>query len=267
MKSPIRAIQRFQTLEELAGGSSCLHQLSPFAKLCSTLLFLIFVVSFDLYQVSSLIPFFLYPIIFLILAEIPLSILGSTLLLAFPFIFFTALSNIFFNSAVFFTFGDITITYGMISACSLLLKYLLTVSAVTLLIATTPLTELCKALCHLRIPNLFIVQFLLCFRYIGVLLEEAHQMSLAYSLRNPKQKNLHFRHVGQLIGQLLLRSYFRADRIYTAMQQRGFQLSLQTPQQLHLSSTDKRYLILVILSLLFLKFVNVPYLLGALLTY
>ena len=47
-------------------------------------------------------------------------------------------------------------------------------------------------------------------------------MTRACHLRSVKQTGLELRHVGSLIGQLLLRSVDSAERVYAAMQCRGF---------------------------------------------
>lgn len=227
MKDLSNTIWKFQKIEELANGNSSIHRLSPFAKLAMTVCFILTVVSFDPHDISGLLQFSLYPLLLIVFADLPFDIIQSTLLFALPFTLFTALTSLLLNQHPYGVIGPFVITYGMISGASLLIKCTLTVSAVTAMMATTRLLDLCLVLRALRVPNLFILQFLLCFRYISVLLKEAKRMALAYQLRNPKQKGIRFHHAGGLIGQLLLKSYYRADRIYTAMQCRGFQRSLQ----------------------------------------
>ena len=160
---------------------------------------------------------------FMIIGDIPASVLGAVLAIALPLTLFTGLSNIFFNQHIWLQLGPLPITYGMLSGLALVLKCVLTVSAVTVLMATTKLADLCNTLRFLHVPNVFTFQLLMCFRYIRVLLEEAEQMSAAYRLRNPLGRGIQLRYVGEILGQLLLRSYARAGRIYTAMQCRGFQ--------------------------------------------
>jgi cobalt/nickel transport system permease protein len=64
--------------------------------------------------------------------------------------------------------------------------------------------------------------FELTYRYIGVLLNEAYSMSIAYSLRSPNRKGIEMRDMGSFTGQLLLRSIDRAERVYNAMKCRGY---------------------------------------------
>ena len=118
--------------------------------------------------------------------------------------------------------GGLPISYGVLGGLALMIKCLLTVAGVTALMATTRIADLCNTLRFLHVPTVCIFQLLLCFRYIRVLLEEAEQMSTAYLLRSPAANSIRLPDVGVLIGQLLLRSYGRAFRIYTAMKCRGF---------------------------------------------
>jgi cobalt/nickel transport system permease protein len=66
--------------------------------------------------------------------------------------------------------------------------------------------------------------FEMTYRYIGVLLHEAYSMSVAYSLRSPGGKGISVRDTGSFAGQLLIRSFDRADRVYNAMKCRGYAL-------------------------------------------
>jgi cobalt/nickel transport system permease protein len=74
----------------------------------------------------------------------------------------------------------------------------------------------------LKIPRLLILQILLTYRYISVLLEEVMLLLRAYALRAPRQKGIQYRAWGSLAGQLFLRTYERAGRVYEAMSLRGF---------------------------------------------
>lgn len=256
MHSLGKAVIRLNKIEELANQDSCIHRLSAAAKLLVTFCFLMTVISFDTYELSGLVQFALYPVLLIVLADIPLGIILPAILVALPFTLCAGLSNIFFNQQVFSLVAGFPVTYGLISCLSLVFKCILTVSAVVILISTTKLLDLCKALGAFGMPNLFIVQFLLCFRYISLLLEEAGQMFLAYQLRNPRQRGIQFRHTGEFIGQLLLRSHYRAEKVYTAMQCRGFQQFLVKRESVGMDARSLRYAVLVCAAILGARFVN-----------
>lgn len=217
-----RAAAQLQLLEELADRTSYVHRLTPLAKIVTTAAFIVAVVSFDRYDISGLWQFAIYPLFFMIVGEIPFSVLWTLLLVALPLTFFTGLSSIWLNQHTWAMIGGLSISYGVLGGLSLMIKCLLTVAVVTALMATTRIADLCNTLRFLHVPTVCIFQLLLCFRYIRVLLEEAEQMSMAYLLRSPAANSIRLPDVGILIGQLLLRSYGRAFRIYTAMKCRGF---------------------------------------------
>jgi cobalt/nickel transport system permease protein len=50
-------------------------------------------------------------------------------------------------------------------------------------------------------------------------------MYIAYSLRGPRRRGIAFADMGPFVGQLLLKIFDRADRIYNAMKCRGYAIS------------------------------------------
>jgi cobalt/nickel transport system permease protein len=59
-------------------------------------------------------------------------------------------------------------------------------------------------------------------RYFSVLLREAASLFTAYRHRSPGAGGVQMRHMGVFLGQLMLRSFDRAERVYGAMKCRGF---------------------------------------------
>jgi cobalt/nickel transport system permease protein len=94
--------------------------------------------------------------------------------------------------------------------------------AVLILVSVTRFSELTNEMRRLRLPPIFIIMFELSYRYIGVLLNEAYSMSIAYALRSPNRKGIDMRDMGSFSGQLLIRSFDRAERVYNAMKCRGY---------------------------------------------
>lgn len=63
---------------------------------------------------------------------------------------------------------------------------------------------------------------MLTYRYISVLLEQVSNMYTAYILRAPAAKGIKMKDMGVFVGQLLLKSFDRAESIYVAMKCRGY---------------------------------------------
>ncbi len=91
-------------------------------------------------------------------------------------------------------------------------------------------------------PGIFVTLFEITYRYIGALLEEASSMYTAYMLRSTEQKGLQMKHMGSFVGQLLIRSYDRAERVYAAMKCRGYASAEGTKRKRPLTRDDYIYL-------------------------
>jgi cobalt/nickel transport system permease protein len=249
-------LNEFYALEQLASGNTCIHRLNPLVKLLAAVVFIVTVVSFNRYALGRLIPFIFYPALLMSLSQTPFAMLFKRFLIALPFCLFAGISNVIFDRSAAFAPGGITISWGFISLASILFKTWLCVIAVLLLVSVTRFSDLTNELRRLHLPAIFVVMFELTYRYAGVLLNEAHSMSIAYSLRSPKRKGVEIKDMGSFTGLLLLRSFDRADRVYNAMKCRGYALQ-NTPRGKRLVLKDVIYLLAVCLFCVTLRFVDV----------
>jgi cobalt/nickel transport system permease protein len=252
-------------LDELAAQDTVIHRLHPCAKLLTTAVFLIVVASFSKYEVLGLLPFFLYPITLLSLADLPYAVLLKRVLLAIPFVFFVGIFNPLFDQTPFLQIGPLLISGGWISFISILLRFILAVTAALLLIATTGMDGIGAALLRLKVPRVFVVQLLFMYRYLYVLLEEVSRTLLAHSLRSFRDSGLRFRVWGSLLGQLLLRTIDRAQRIYQAMLCRGFDGEIRLLRHQPFALGDLAYLSGWVFFFLVARSYNIPQWLGTLL--
>ncbi|OQY34742.1 MAG: cobalt ECF transporter T component CbiQ [Anaerolineaceae bacterium 4572_5.2] len=173
------------------------------------------------------------------LAGIPFKFLFSRSLIVLPFTF-AAVTTIFSTPGTplaALTYPPVTITIpGLIRFGSIMLRSWLSVQAAILLSATTPFPDLVHALRHLKIPPILVSIISFMYRYLFVLIDEAKRLLRARASRSarlPHRKgggNLAWnaKNSGSLVGQLFLRSLERSERIYQAMQSRGFQGNLLT---------------------------------------
>jgi len=215
-------IYELYALEQLAAGATCIHRLNPLVKLLASAVFIVTVVSFNRYALGRLTPYIFYPALLMALSETPYTMLFKRFLFALPFCLFAGVSNIIFDRNTAFALGGLTISRGVISFFSILFKTWLCVMAVLILVSVTRFSELTGSLRRLRLPSIFIILFELTYRYIGVLLNEAFSMNIAYLLRSPNRKGIEMRDMGVFSGQLLIRSFDRAERLYNAMKCRGY---------------------------------------------
>jgi cobalt/nickel transport system permease protein len=209
-------------MDTLASGDTPLHRLDPRAKLITTLLFIVIVVSFNKYTLMAFVPFFIYPMVLISAGGLPAGYFLKKVLQVSPFAVLIGIFNPIIDKEIIYNIGSIGISGGWISFLSILLRFVLTVSAALILIALTGFNAVCQALSKLGVPRPFVVQLLFFYRYIFVLIDEAERMERARSLRSFNSRSMRFRTFISIIGHLLLRSLDRAERIYLAMCCRGF---------------------------------------------
>ena len=135
-----------------------------------------------------LIPFFFFPILMVYMANLPLGFLFKKLLVVSPFALFIGIFNPFLDREVLTHLGSLGISGGWISFGSVMLRFVLTVGAALILIATTSFPGICNALERLKVPKLFVVQLMLLYRFVFVLTEEALRIVRARSMRSFAKK-------------------------------------------------------------------------------
>ena len=216
------AIREIRRMDELAARDTWLNRVHPLAKLLVTLACISVTVSFSKYNLVGLLVMAVYPASLFILNELSFPDALRRLRVVLPLVCMVGLFNPFFDREPAASFGSFTVTYGMISMVTLMMKGILAVLSSYLLVASTGIESLCYALRRLHVPAILVTQILLTCRYISLLLAETDRIVQAYSLRAPRQKGVHFKVWGSLAGQLLLRSMDRANEVYESMSLRGF---------------------------------------------
>jgi len=209
-------------MDTLASGDSFLHRLDPRAKLITTLVFIATVASFNKYALSAMTPFFFYPVALISFGGLPYRYFLKKVLAVSPFAVLVGIFNPLIDTAIMIRIGPIGISGGWVSFASILLRFILTVSAALVLISLTGFNATCAGLMKFGIPRPLVNQLLFFYRYIFVLVDEAERMARASSLRAIRAKIIGLRTFIPLIGSLLLRTLDRAERIYSAMRCRGF---------------------------------------------
>ena len=259
-----QAARRLDALDRLALQDSPVHRLHPAAKLITTFAYIVLVVSFPSRNVSGLTAFVLYPAILMPLSGTPWKPVLTRLAVALPFSLAGGLSNLLLNRSVAFHLGHVAVTLGMVSFASIMLKTLLTVLAVLLLIATTPFSDISMQLTRFRMPKILCLQLVMTYRYISTLLGEAATMLTAYLLRSPRQKGVKMRDMGSFLGQLIVLSAARAERVYQGMKCRGFKGVYNGGNSAQFCPKAYAFTIGICAALLLLRFCNISLLLGGL---
>lgn len=249
-------------LDTLAAQNSPVHRLDPRAKVLTTFLFILTVVSFGKYDLAALWPLALYPALLMALGNLPPGYLLGKVLLASPFALLVGLFNPWLDRAPLVQLGALEISGGWVSYGSILLRFALTLSAALALVATTGFNAACLALGRLGAPRVFTVQLMLLYRYIFVLAGEGSRMMRAWALRAPEGRKMPPKVFVSLVGQLLLRALDRAQRIHMAMLCRGFDGEIRLTRPLRLRPADALFVLAWAAFFLAARFCNLPHLLG-----
>lgn len=252
-------------LDLLSTKQTVIHRLDPSVKLLVALLFIILVTSFPKYEITSLLPFCFFPAALIALGGLPARLIFKRLLLIAPLVIFVGIFNPLLDHTPIVKLGSFTITGGWLSFISLTLRLCLTVTTALILVATTGIDALGAALLRLGVPKIIVVQLLFMYRYLHVLIEEFVRSIQAYSLRSFHGEGVRFNAWGSLLGQLLIRSIDRANRIYQSMLCRGFDGQVRLMRTSTLHKPDIIYFFFWIAFFLCARFFNLPQLLGKLL--
>jgi cobalt/nickel transport system permease protein len=132
-----------------------------------------------------------------------------------------------------FDVGPLTLSIsaeGLLMFTTIALKSWVSVQAALLLAFTTPFHDLVDGLRELRLPRIMVAIISFMYRYLGVIGDEASRMNRAKAARSADRGRpgtggpLRWRAgvTGAMVGSLFLRSYERSERVYAAMQARGF---------------------------------------------
>jgi cobalt/nickel transport system permease protein len=236
-------------------GDSLLHGLDPRAKLVASLLIIF---------TTVLIPagrWDVFALMACLLATAtaasglsPRLVLGRSLL-ALPFLL--AAVPIIFNRAgegvVSLPLLGWTVTdAGLVAFFSILLRSWLSVITATLLTATTEPDSLLRSLRWLGVPRILVATASFMWRYIFVIGEEAQRLLRAREARSARPGGRgggspawRARVAGYMAGTLFLRTLSRSERIYAAMQARGYNGEFLTLDRLAMRKLDYAVLSLV----------------------
>ena len=206
------AMREMTSMDELSQKSSSIV----------TVVYIVTIVSFSVKDITGLIPFVLYPVILSQFSDIPISVGVKKLKIIVFFVCAVGIWNPIINRQVILQIGTLSISSGMISFLTLILKGILALLASFYLIASTGIEQICYALRLLKVPSILVTLILITYRYISLLMQEVENMTNAYSLRAPGQHGIHISAWESFVGQLLIRSMDRAEELYQSMELRGF---------------------------------------------
>jgi len=244
-------------LDRYSSIDSPVHRLDPRAKVLLALVFVITVVStppthllaFVVYAglVSWTIALARVPlawVLFRAAAVLPLSVLAALWL---PFLRHGDTLSLFA--------GRLHLSIpGLWLFAGVAMKSFLGAAAAVLLVSTTPMSSLLQGLARLGAPVILVDLLALTYRYLFVLAGEAMRLRRAAFARGCRPRWLgQSLLIGRLIGQLFLRSYARAERLYAAMVLRGYDGRMPASRPLAFRAVDLAALVILSVNLLLVR--------------
>jgi cobalt/nickel transport system permease protein len=211
-------------LEVFSEGDSRIHRFDPRAKLVLAVVCAVLIALAQKWTTVAMAA--LVPVAGLVIARLEFRLV----------LFRLALVNAFVAAMwIFVPFsypGETVFEFGPLAASSEGIRYALLITARANLIVLTMIVflgtsnvfSLAHALSHFHAPQKLVHLFFFCYRYVHVIHEEYLRLRAALKARafRPGTNRHTYKTYGYLAGMLLVRSRYRAQRIYGAMRCRGF---------------------------------------------
>ena len=222
MKNVKNNLKDFKHVDHESRAGSILSDINPLIKLLLTFAVLILIVTRGKYDIRGLILVSVLPICAFIIGDLSIKTAAKRLKVVIPFVLLMGVLEPFFNKVPMEITDGIIVRAGFVSGLVLIIKAFLAVIAGYILIATTPIEEICYALRKIKVPKTLVIVILLVYRYMGILMSEGRRITTSYELRAPGHKGIEYRVWGSFLGQMLIRSIDRAESLYQSMKLRGF---------------------------------------------
>lgn len=251
-------------LDELSYQDTFVHRLDPRAKLLAVMFFIFAVISFPKYEISGMIPFLFFPMIFFALGDIPVAFILKKVAIVSPFALFIGIFNPIFDSRKMYEIFGVSVSAGWVSFFSILLKFILAMTSALLLVAVTSFPRICEGLRKLGVPQIFVSQMLFLYRYMFVLAEETMKIVRGREMRSFGKGRMNIKSFIQIISVLFIRTLERAERIYQAMLARGFTGDINITKKYAFAKSDMLFLAASVLSIYLLRRYDLSAILGKL---
>jgi cobalt/nickel transport system permease protein len=155
--------------------------------------------------------------------RLPPGFMARRLLIEIPFLLFAVFLPFFGRGERVEVLGVALSQEGLWAAWNIVAKATLGTAASVILAATTRVPDLLKAFGRLRFPRVLVAMMGFMVRYLDLIVGELARMRIALQSRayHPRRFG-EARALGAAAGTLFVRSYERGERVYLAMQARGY---------------------------------------------
>lgn len=202
---------------------SPLHRLAPQVKIVSALLLLFAVISTPRQEFWAFATYAAVLGALAALSRIPIRFLVSRMLVAAPFVFLALLFPIVGSGPRVEVLGLSLSQAGLWDMWNLLAKSLLGLLTAIVLGATTEMADLLRGLSAMRVPGLVTSILGFMVRYLDLIIGDLARMRLALAARGHHPTSIaDWAPYGRAVGAMFIRTYERGERVYLAMESRGY---------------------------------------------
>lgn len=210
--------------EPFANGASMVHRIDPRFRVVAATVYS-FVIALS-HGFAPLIAAAGVSIVLVLLARLNPGRVCRRLLIVNGFIaLFWIMLPLTYGGDAFYTIGPVSLSQaGIILAAKLTIKSNAILLALVALLASQSFVTMGQAMNSLRVPEKLVFLLMLTYRYVFVIEQEYQKILRAVRIRGfQPATSLHtYKTLAYVIGMLFVRASHRADRVYRAMQCRGF---------------------------------------------
>ena len=117
---------------------------------------------------------------------------------------------------------------------------------------TTPMIDVISVLAKLKVPSFLIELISLVYRFIFIILETSEMMFISQNSRlGYRDIKTSYKSLGALASTLFIRSFKRANDLYTALEARGYNGELKVLEE-QVQKRNYIYIITIIINLIFI---------------
>ena len=206
-----------------------LHRVAPECKVVTTLVFTFAVIATPADQFWAFAAYAGLVVAVAQVGRIPLGHIARRLAIEIPFVAFAVFLPIVGRGPRVDVLGVPLSEAGLLAAWNIVAKGTLGVAATIVLAATTPIPQLLAGLERLRVPSRLVAIAAFMLRYADALGQELERMRIARMSRGHDPRWLfQARAIASSVGVLFVRSFERGERVYLAMEARGYAVSMPT---------------------------------------
>ncbi len=245
---------RHEFFDHHRDGDSIIHRFDPRLKIMMLLSFILPVSVLTFQHLGVLLLYTLAPFLLSMLSRVSIFHFFSKVLKLMPMILVVTIFLPFIptGSVPSYEFGWVRIdSQGLEQFILINLKAFLILFMSVVLTTTTDLMMILRALEKFRTPEIVIITVSFMYRFIFLLIDEMERMIMGFRSRYVCMTlTRRFGIATKMMGAFFIRTYERGERIYLAMESRGFRGKVFTLENLHWKIGDSIALGIYLLGLL-----------------